>query len=58
VLSAEYNWWMQQGQHAVTITRDGVDFILNRFYSGIDSFFFSSVIFYFFVFLDEPPPFF
>lgn len=29
---------MQQGEHAVTVTRGGTDFVLNRFYSGKDTF--------------------
>jgi len=34
VLSAEYSWWMKQGEHAVTVHQNGKNYILNRFYSG------------------------
>jgi alpha,alpha-trehalase len=34
VLSAEYEWWMRQGEHAVTIHQEGKNYILNRFYSA------------------------
>jgi alpha,alpha-trehalase len=34
VLTAEYHWWMKQGEHAVTVHQNGKNYILNRFYSG------------------------
>jgi len=34
VLSAEYEWWMRQGEHAVTVHQEGKNYILNRFFSA------------------------